>query len=202
MIIHSASFIKSSPTIRDCPASTKPEFGFIGRSNVGKSSLINMITGWSKLAKTSVQPGKTRTINHFIVNDSWYLVDLPGYGYAKVPVKLREKWVRATEEYIIKRENLVSLFVLLDTRHKPQRSDLDFMEFLGLNNIPFARVFTKSDKLTVTALKESVDNYNSEMMKNWESMPESFITSSVRGNGRDEILTYIEESMNNFSNGI
>jgi GTP-binding protein len=202
MIIHSASFIKSSPTIIDCPAPTKPEFGFIGRSNVGKSSLINMITGWSKLAKTSVQPGKTRTINHFIVNDSWYLVDLPGYGYAKVPVKLREKWVRATEEYIIKRENLVSLFVLLDTRHKPQRSDLKFMEFLGQNNIPFARVFTKSDKLTVTALKESVDNYNSEMMKNWESMPESFITSAVKGNGRDEILSYIEESMNNFSNSI
>jgi GTP-binding protein len=202
MIIHSASFIKSSPTIIDCPAPTKPEFGFIGRSNVGKSSLINMITGWSKLAKTSVQPGKTRTINHFIVNDSWYLVDLPGYGYAKVPVKLREKWVRATEEYIIKRENLVSLFVLLDTRHKPQRSDLKFMEFLGQNNIPFARVFTKSDKLTVTALKESVDNYNSEMMKNWESMPESFITSAVKGNGRNEILSYIEESMNNFSNSI
>lgn len=202
MIIHSASFIKSSPSIVDCPAPTIPEFGFIGRSNVGKSSLINMITGWSKLAKTSVQPGKTRTINHFIVNDSWYLVDLPGYGYAKVPVKLREKWVRATEEYILKRENLVSLFVLLDTRHKPQRSDLEFMEFLGLNNIPFARVFTKSDKLTVTALKDSVENYNSEMMKNWESMPESFITSAVKGNGRNEILTYIEESMNNFSNGL
>jgi len=202
MIIHSASFIKSSPSIRDCPAPTKPEFGFIGRSNVGKSSLINMITGWSKLAKTSVQPGKTRTINHFIVNDSWYLVDLPGYGYAKVPVKLREKWVKATEEYILKRENLVSLFVLLDTRHKAQQSDLDFMEFLGLNNIPFARVFTKSDKLTITELKDSVENYNSEMMKNWESMPESFITSAVKGNGRDEILNYIEESMNNFSNGI
>jgi GTP-binding protein len=202
MIIHSASFIKSSPSIVDCPAPTIPEFGFIGRSNVGKSSLINMITGWSKLAKTSVQPGKTRTINHFIVNDSWYLVDLPGYGYAKVPVKLREKWVRATEEYILKRENLVSLFVLLDTRHKPQRSDLEFMEFLGLNNIPFVRVFTKSDKLTVTALKDSVENYNSEMMKNWESMPESFITSAVKGNGRNEILTYIEESMNNFSNGL
>jgi GTP-binding protein len=202
MIIHSASFIKSSPSIQDCPAPTLPEFGFIGRSNVGKSSLINMITGWSKLAKTSVQPGKTRTINHFLVNDSWYLVDLPGYGYAKVPVKLREKWVRATEEYILKRENLVSLFVLLDTRHKPQRSDLEFMEFLGLNNIPFARVFTKSDKLTKTTLSDSVENYNSEMMKNWESMPDSFITSAVKGNGRDEILTYIEESMNNFSNGI
>ena len=202
MIIHSATFIKSSPTIKECPEPTKPEFGFIGRSNVGKSSLINMLTGWSKLAKTSVQPGKTRTINHFSVNDSWYLVDLPGYGYAKVPVKLREKWVRATEDYILRRDNLVSLFVLLDTRHKPQRSDLDFMEFLGLNNIPFARVFTKSDKLTVTNLQISVDQYNTEMLNNWESLPVSFITSAVKGNGRDEILNYIEESMNNFSNDI
>ncbi len=199
MIIHSATFIKSSPTIKECPTPIKPEFGFIGRSNVGKSSLINMLTGWSRLAKTSVQPGKTRTINHFFVNDSWYLVDLPGYGYAKVPVKLREKWVRATEEYILKRENLVSLFVLLDTRHKPQLSDLEFMEFLGLNNIPFARVFTKSDKLTMTALENSINQYNSEMLKNWESLPVSFITSAVKGNGRDEILNYIEESMNNFS---
>jgi len=202
MIIHSAAFIKSSPTINDCPAPTRPEFGFIGRSNVGKSSLINMLTGWSKLAKTSVQPGKTRTINHFSVNDSWYLVDLPGYGYAKVPVKLREQWVRYTEEYILKRENLVSLFVLLDTRHKPQRSDLEFMEFLGLNGIPFARVFTKSDKLGSIALGESIEQYNSIMLKNWESLPISFITSAVKGNGREEILNYIEESMNNFSNGI
>ena len=201
MIIHSAVFIKSSPTIKECPAPIKPEFGFIGRSSVGKSSLINMLTGWSKLAKISVQPGKTRTINHFLVNDSWYLVDLPGYGYAKVPVKLREKWVRATEQYILKRENLVSLFVLLDARHKPQRSDIEFMEFLGINRIPFARVFTKSDKLTITALENSVNLYNSEMLKNWESLPVSFITSAVKGNGRDEILNYIEESMNNLSNG-
>ncbi len=143
MIIHSAAFIKSSPTIKECPAPDKPEFGFIGRSNVGKSSLINMLTGWSKLAKTSVQPGKTRTINHFVVNDSWYLVDLPGYGYAKVPVKLREKWVRATEEYILKRENLVSLFVLLDVRHKPQQSDLEFMEFLGMNRYSFCKSLYK-----------------------------------------------------------
>jgi GTP-binding protein len=160
-----------------------------------------MLTGWSKLAKISVQPGKTRTINHFAVNDRWYLVDLPGYGYAKVPVKLREKWVRATEEYILKRESLVSLFVLLDSRHKPQRSDIEFMEFLGLNRIPFARVFTKSDKITLTALENSVDQYNSEMLKNWESLPVSFITSAVKGIGRDEILNYIEESMNNFSTG-
>jgi len=201
MIIHSAVFIKSSPTLKECPAPEKPEFGFIGRSNVGKSSLINMLTGWSKLAKTSVQPGKTRTINHFAVNDSWYLVDLPGYGYAKVPVKLREKWVKATEQYILRRENLVSLFVLLDVRHKPQKSDLELMEFLGNNSIPFARVFTKSDKLTITALENSVMQYNTEMLKNWESLPVSFITSAVKANGRDEILNYIEDSINNFSNG-
>jgi GTP-binding protein len=135
------------------------------------------------------------------VNDSWYLVDLPGYGYAKVPVNLREKWVRATREYILKRESLVSLFVLLDIRHKPQRSDLEFMEFLGLNKIPFARVFTKSDKLSSLSLENSVNQYNSEMLKNWESLPVSFISSAVKGNGRDEILNYIEDSMNNFSTG-
>jgi GTP-binding protein len=202
MIIRSATFIKSSPTLKDCPVADKPEFGFIGRSNVGKSSLINMLTGWSKLAKTSVQPGKTRTINHFSVNDSWYLVDLPGYGYAKVPITLREKWVKATENYILKRENLVSLFVLLDIRHKPQHSDLEFMEFLGLNQIAFARVFTKSDKLSRSALEKSVSQYDNIMIKNWDSLPVSFISSAVNGIGREEILSYIEESINNFSNDV
>jgi GTP-binding protein len=200
MIIHSATFIKSSPTLKECPTPSKPEFGFIGRSNVGKSSLINMLTGWSKLAKTSVRPGKTRTINHFIVNEKWYLVDLPGYGYAKVPVKLREKWVKATENYILRRENLVCLFVLLDSRHKPQRSDMAFMEFLGKNHIPFARVFTKSDKLTHTELGKSLKNYDSEMLLTWETLPDSFISSALNGNGRDEILNYIEKSINNLSN--
>jgi GTP-binding protein len=198
MIIRSATFIKSSPTLKECPAPTKPEFGFIGRSNVGKSSLINMLTGWSRLAKTSTHPGKTRTINHFSINDSWYLVDLPGYGYAKVPVKLREKWVRATEEYILKRENLVCLFVLIDSRRDPQRSDAEFMEFLGMNHIPFARVFTKSDKISRNALEKSIIKYNSEMMEKWESLPATFISSAENGNGRDEILNFIEESMNNF----
>ena len=202
MIIHSATFVKSSPTLKECPPPVRPEFGFIGRSNVGKSSLINMLTGWSKLAKTSVQPGKTRTINHFVVNESWYLVDLPGYGYAKVPVKLREKWVRATENYILKRENLVCLFVLLDIRHKPQESDLEFMEFLGNNQIAFARVFTKSDKLTKTELEKSVSRYDSEMLKNWDSLPVSFISSAVNSTGREEILNYIEESINIFSNDV
>ncbi len=201
MIIRSATFVKSSPALKDCPPTLKPEFGFIGRSNVGKSSLINMLTGWSKLAKTSVQPGKTRTINHFYVNEEWYLVDLPGYGYAKVPVKLREIWVRATENYILKRENLVCLFVLLDIRHKPQPSDLDFMEFLGNNQIPFARVFTKSDKLTKTELESSISRYNTVMLENWESLPETFISSAITKEGREGILNYIEESINNFSNG-
>jgi GTP-binding protein len=201
MIIHSASFVKSSPALKDCPPTLKPEFGFIGRSNVGKSSLINMLTGWSKLAKTSVQPGKTRTINHFYVNEEWYLVDLPGYGYAKVPVKLREKWVRATENYILKRENLVCLFVLLDIRHKPQPSDLDFMEFLGNNQVPFSRVFTKSDKLTKTELESSVSRYNTVMLEKWESLPETFISSAVTKEGREGILDYIEKSINIFSFG-
>ena len=201
MIIHTATFVKSSPTLKDCPPTLRPEFGFIGRSNVGKSSLINMLTGWSKLAKTSVQPGKTRTINHFMINGTWYLVDLPGYGYAKVPLKLRDNWIKATGNYILKRENLVSLFVLLDPRHKPQKLDLEFMEFLGTNNVPFARVFTKADKLSKLALNRSIDLYNDEMLKMWESLPVTFITSAINGNGRDEILGYIEESINNFSNG-
>jgi GTP-binding protein len=200
MIIHSAAFVKSSPTLKECPASTKPEFGFIGRSNVGKSSLINMITGWSKLAKISVKPGKTRTINHFIINEKWYLVDLPGYGYAKVPLKQREIWVKETENYILRRENLVCLFVLLDSRHSPQKSDLSFMEFLGINQIPFARVFTKSDKLSKISLEHSIEKYDSDMLEKWEFLPATFISSAIKGDGRNEILNYIEESINNFSN--
>jgi GTP-binding protein len=200
MIIHSATFTKSSPTLKECPSPVNPEFGFIGRSNVGKSSLINMLTGWSKLAKTSVQPGKTRTINHFLINGSWYLVDLPGYGYAKVPLKLRDTWIKATGNYIMNRENLVSLFVLLDPRHKPQKSDLEFMEFLGTNEVPFARVFTKADKLSKVALEKSISQYDTEMLEMWESLPTTFITSAVNGSGRDEILGYIEESSRNYTN--
>jgi GTP-binding protein len=199
MLIHSAVFVKSSPSLKDCPPSAKPEFGFIGRSNVGKSSLINMLTGWSKLAKTSVKPGKTRTINHFIINDKWYLVDLPGYGYAKVPIKLRAEWTKATENYILNRDNLVCLFVLLDSRLKPQRSDLAFMEFLGVNQIPFARIFTKSDKLSRIQVQKSMEQYDSEMLERWEFMPATFVSSAVNGEGREEILNYIEESINNFS---
>jgi GTP-binding protein len=202
MIIRSASFVKSSTTLKQCPPAEGPEFGFIGRSNVGKSSLINMLTGWSRLAKISGEPGKTRTINHFLVNGQWYLADLPGYGYARVPAAVREKWIRASREYILGRENLVCLFVLLDSRLKPQRSDLKFMEFLGLNGVPFARIFTKSDKLTRISLDKSRKLYDAEMLKNWESLPITFITSSVKKRGRDEILAFIEESINKLSNGV
>jgi GTP-binding protein len=202
MIIHSASFIRSSTSLKQCPDTVKPEFGFIGRSNVGKSSLINMLTGNSRLAKTSGNPGKTRTINHFLINGSWYLVDLPGYGFAEVPVKMREKWVKAVEEYILKRQNLVCLFVLLDSRHKPQKSDMSFMESLGRNGIPFVRVFTKTDKLSAGTLEKSIHYYDSEMFKIWESLPVTFISSTVSKKGTEEILGFIEETINNLSNAV
>jgi GTP-binding protein len=199
MIISSAKYVKSSPTLKDCPPPDRPEFGFIGRSNVGKSSLINMLTGFSGLAKTSGQPGKTRTINHFIVNNSWYLVDLPGYGYAKVPAVMRDKWVKATENYILKRDNLLCLFVLLDSRLKPQASDIKFMDFLGLKNVPFARIFTKTDKLSARELEVSAEQYDKEMLKTWESLPPTFFSSAPGKIGRDEILGFISGTLNNFS---
>ncbi|MGI5913560.1 MAG: ribosome biogenesis GTP-binding protein YihA/YsxC [Bacteroidales bacterium] len=199
MIIRSATFVKSSPALKDCPKTNIPEFGFIGRSNVGKSSLINMITGFSKLAKTSGEPGKTRAINHFLINENWYLVDLPGYGYAKVSVKMREKWAKETENYILNRKNLAALLVLIDTRLKPQESDLQFMEFLGNNGIPFVRVFTKTDKLGKEALKKSIALYDEIMLVAWESLPITFTTSARNGTGREEILVFIEETINKLS---
>jgi GTP-binding protein len=201
MIIRSATFVKSSSCLAQCPEPSIPEFAFIGRSNVGKSSLINMVTGWTKLAKTSGQPGKTRTINHFIINEEWYLADLPGYGYAKVPAKLRENWTKEVENYIVKRENLVCLFVLLDCRLKPQDSDLRFMEKVGLSQIPFARVFTKTDKLKKNELKNSVRKYDDVMLERWEDLPATFISSSSDRAGREEILNFIEQSINNYKNG-
>lgn len=167
MIIHSATYLQSSPSLKECPDPLKPEFGFIGRSNVGKSSLINMLTGYSHLARTSGSPGKTRSINHYLVNGSWFLVDLPGYGYARVPVTMREKWIKRTEEYILGRENLICLFVLIDSRHNPQKSDIEFMEFLGINQVPFARIFTKSDKISSAVLKKTIDSYDREMLRTW-----------------------------------
>jgi GTP-binding protein len=202
MIIHSASFVLSSPSLKQCPDPVMPEFGFIGRSNVGKSSLINLLTANSHLAKISGNPGKTRTINHFLINGSWYLVDLPGYGFAKVPVRMREKWIKAVEEYILKRDNLLCLFVLLDSRHEPQKSDMLFMEFLGNNQVPFARVFTKTDKLTSGDLEKSIYSYDLEMLKIWESLPATFTASIVKRTGREEILDFIDETINNFSNTV
>jgi GTP-binding protein len=201
MIIQSAEFIKSSAVLAQCPEPSKPEFAFIGRSNVGKSSLINMVTGWSKLAKTSGQPGKTRTINHFIINEEWYLADLPGYGYAKVPAKLRDDWVREVENYIVNRENLVCLFVLLDCRIKPQDIDLRFMEMVGLSQIAFTRVFTKTDKLKKSEIENSISQYNKIMLERWEELPVTFISSAVNRSGREEILNFIEQSVNNYKNG-
>jgi GTP-binding protein len=201
MIIHSAAFLKSSTNISQCPEPSMPEFSFIGRSNVGKSSLINMVTGWSGLAKTSAQPGKTRTINHFIINEEWYLTDLPGYGYAKVSASLRDNWVKEVENYLVKRENLVCLFVLLDCRIKPQKSDLRFMEMVGMSQIPIARVFTKADKLKKNELENSIKLYDSTMLEAWEELPVTFTTSATNRMGRDEILNFIEQSINIYRNG-
>jgi len=199
MIIHSATYLQSSPSLKECPDPLKPEFGFIGRSNVGKSSLINMLTGYSHLARTSGSPGKTRSINHYLVNGSWFLVDLPGYGYARVPVTMREKWIKRTEEYILGRENLICLFVLIDSRHNPQKSDIEFMEFMGINQVPFARIFTKSDKISSAVLKKTIDSYDREMLRTWESLPPSFTTSAVDRRGREDILDFIGETLNNLS---
>jgi GTP-binding protein len=201
MIIHSAKFVKSSENLFQCPEPSIPEFAFIGRSNVGKSSLLNMVTGKSKLAKTSGQPGKTRTINHFIINDEWYLADLPGYGYAKVSAKMRDNWVREVENYIVKRENLVCLFVLIDCRIKPQNIDLRFMEMVGLSQIAFARVFTKTDKMTKSEIENSIVNLDKLMLERWEELPSTFISSAVNRTGKDEILNFIEHSINNWKNG-
>jgi len=198
MIIQSAKFIKSSLKLSDCPVANKPEYAFIGRSNVGKSSLINMLAGRRKLAKISSTPGKTQTINHFIINESWYLADLPGYGYAKVSKTDRKKWSGFTSEYILKRENLVSLFVLIDIRHEPLQKDYDFMNFLGINGVPFARVFTKSDKLKSNTLLKNISLHDKHMLGEWESLPPSFISSALTKAGREDILGYIEETITFF----
>ena len=200
MIIHSATFVKSSTKLDQCPDQSKPEFAFIGRSNVGKSSLINMLTGWSKLAKISRHPGKTQTINHFNINDEWYLVDLPGYGFAKVSSGLRNRWLKEVENYLLNRENLLCIFVLIDCRIKPQDSDLSFMEMLGLKQIPLARIFTKSDNVKKDSLDRSLMIYDKLMLEKWEELPPTFITSAVDRSGREEILNFIEESVNIFKN--
>lgn len=195
MIIRSASFVTSSAKMNQLPAPDYPEYAFIGRSNVGKSSLINMIVGRKGLAKTSGSPGKTQTINHFIINESWYLVDLPGYGYARVSQKTREQWDKLFTSYVTLRENLILLFVLVDARHEPMASDLAFMEKLALNGVPFARVFTKSDKLSPAEAEKNRAAHDKVMLRTWESLPPTFMTSAAKGTGRDVLLDYISETM-------
>lgn len=192
MEVKSAVFVISSSDVMKCPAPDRYEYAFIGRSNVGKSSLINMLTGNSKLAKTSSTPGKTQLINHFLINNSWYLVDLPGYGYAKTSKKLREKFSNIIRNYILRRENMVCLFVLIDSRHEPRQIDMEFMEWLGENGVPFVMVFTKADKLTATKRKQCIDEYWKVMSEQWTEMPRTFLSSAETGLGKEEILEYID----------
>ncbi len=192
MIIKSAEFVISNTDYTSCPQDGKPEYAFIGRSNVGKSSLINMLTNRKGLAMTSSTPGKTMLINHFLINDQWYLVDLPGYGYARRGKENREQLRVIIEDYILERAAMTSLFVLVDSRHKPQTIDLEFMEWLGENGIPFSIVFTKGDKQGAGKLKMNVNAYKTEMLKSWEELPPIFITSAETGLGKDEVLKYID----------
>lgn len=193
MEIKTAEFSISNTDYRKCPAGNYPEYAFIGRSNVGKSSLINMLTAKRGLAMTSGKPGKTLLINHFWINNSWYLVDLPGYGYARSSKQQREQLKRIIESYILMREQLTNLFVLIDSRHEPQQIDLEFMEWLGVSGIPFAIVFTKMDKLSATRGALNIENYKTKLLETWEELPPIFTTSSEKTQGREELLDYIEE---------
>ncbi|RKE03769.1 ribosome biogenesis GTP-binding protein YihA/YsxC [Marinifilum flexuosum] len=195
MNITAAEFVMSNSDVKKCPKPDKPEYAFIGRSNVGKSSLINMITNNKNLAKTSSKPGKTQLVNHFLINKEWYLVDLPGYGFAKVAKNTKQRFSRLIFKYIESRPNLVNLFVLVDSRHEPQSKDTEFMEWLGINGIPFSIIFTKTDKLTKRKLAENLEAYKKMMLESWEEMPPYFISSSSNGLGKDEILNYIEETI-------
>jgi GTP-binding protein len=192
MIIKSAEFIISNSDYKKCPQDGKPEYAFIGRSNVGKSSLINMLTNRKGLAMTSSKPGKTMLINHFLINEQWYLVDLPGYGYARRGKEGREKIRGIIEDYIMERDQLLNLFVLVDSRHEPQIIDLEFMEWLGENGIPFSIVFTKADKQGPVRLQQNIDAYKEKLLETWEELPPVFITSSEKKQGREELLNYIE----------
>ncbi|WP_319268771.1 ribosome biogenesis GTP-binding protein YihA/YsxC [uncultured Draconibacterium sp.] len=193
MEIKEAQFVMSNTEVDKCPAPDRPEYAFIGRSNVGKSSLINMLTNKRSLAKISGKPGKTRLINHFLINKEWYLVDLPGYGYAQVPKAERLKWEKMLKNYILKRENLYCLFVLIDSRHEAQKVDLEFMEWLGISGIPFNIVFTKTDKLKPGELENKLKAYEEKLFETWETMPGYFISSAEKGIGKDEILGMIAE---------
>ena len=194
-MIHTAKFVISNPDVATCPQSNLPEYAFIGRSNVGKSSLINAICHNPKLAKTSQKPGKTLLINHFLVNEgpnAWHLVDLPGYGFAQTGQKQRDKLRVMIERYCLMRQQLVNMFVLIDCRHEPQKIDLEFMEWLGENEVPFSIVFTKADKVGKGRLSENIDNYKRARLETWEELPTIFITSAEKKEGTEEIVTYIE----------
>ncbi|WP_281389488.1 ribosome biogenesis GTP-binding protein YihA/YsxC [Chitinophaga qingshengii] len=193
MIIKSAEYLISSPDWEKCPTPNMPEYAFIGRSNVGKSSLINILANNEKLAKTSGTPGKTVMINHFQVNKEWYLVDLPGYGFAKRSMSQRKQWEKMIEDYLRKRTNLVTIFVLIDSRHSPQKLDIDFVNQLGEWNVPFSLVFTKADKSTQAEVSRNVKAFLAKMRETWEFLPPHFVTSTVKKTGRDAILGYIEE---------
>ncbi len=194
MNIYSAEFIKSSKLIEDCPEGNKPEYAFIGRSNVGKSSLINMLTNKKGLAKTSSTPGKTQLINHFLINDNWYLTDLPGYGYAKASKTNRAAFSKMIEKYVLSRKNLVNLFVLIDARHLPLKIDIDFINWLGESGIPFSLIFTKLDKVNQKEFSFNFKKYSQELRKTWDYLPEMFKSSSEKKIGKEEILSFIEDT--------
>ena len=193
MKISSAVFTVSSPNWRKCPQDGRPEYAFIGRSNVGKSSLINMLTGVKGLAKTSGRPGKTQLINHFLINNEWYLVDLPGYGYAQTSKDSRSRWLKMINDYMLKREALVNVFVLVDSRIPPMKIDLEFINFLGTNGIPLTIVFTKIDKQNQREVAATVNRYRTVLSETWDELPQMILTSSVTRFGRDRLLQYIDD---------
>lgn len=194
-----AKFVVSSARLEQCPDHTLPEYAFIGRSNVGKSSLINMLTKQKNLAKTSSRPGKTQLINHFLIDEQWYLVDLPGYGYAKVSKQARHRFQKMIEDYILQRPQMLNLFVLVDIRHEPQRIDQEFTQWLGEQQVPFSLVFTKSDKLKTQQLKKSLERYQRKLAEIWDPLPPLFLTSAQTGVGRTELLDYIQALNQRFS---
>lgn len=199
MKISSAEFVMSNSDVAKCPSNHLPEYAFIGRSNVGKSSLINMLMQRKNLAKTSGRPGKTQLINHFLINKNWYLVDLPGYGYARVSKSTKKVFQKFITKYFEKREQLVLAFVLIDCRHEPQPIDLEFMQWMGESQIPFSIIFTKADKLKPNAIVRNIEVYEQKMLETWEEMPSYFITSSSKGSGREEVLDYITTINQEFS---
>jgi GTP-binding protein len=193
--INSARYIQSSPDIKGCPVTDLPEFAFIGRSNVGKSSLINMITGRANLALTSSKPGKTRNINHFLINEKWYLVDLPGYGYAQISQMQRDMWLRNIQTFFIRRENLRNVFLLIDASIAPQQKDIEFTNWLGTHSIPFCIVFTKTDKEKALKMKLNIKSFKAELAKTWDELPPFILSSTEKQLGKQEILDYIDKSL-------